>query len=270
MSSLVPDSTDRGKSHNKPLHATCETHGREGRRWASSRDMSFKGEDLKTNNLTKWVWIAIPVVIMLLFQMMLPIALQLIYGSLNNVNPDIFFYLPFISPLLPLILFLIAYWQLKKTESTESKLVVTKREKLATDIYIGIGVGIVCVLVFVSSLAVLRSLSYPVPDFSSMSYVHHLFFSTIGAIVPGIGEEVYFRGFLMRKFSNFKPALLVLITSLSFASWHILSPAYLLHTFLVGVILGITYYRTRRLLPVMTAHTFANMSAGVLILKGYI
>lgn len=225
---------------------------------------------MRTNNLTKWIWVVIPVVIMLLFQMTLPIALQLIYGDLNNVNPEIFFYLPFISPLFPLILFLIAYPRLKESEAAEPKLVVTKRDKLANDIYIGVGVGIVCVLVFVSSLAVLRSLSYPVPDFSAMSYIHHLFFSTIGAVVPSIAEEVYFRGFLMRKFNDFKPALLILITSLSFASWHILSPSYLPHTFLVGVILGITYYRTKRLLPVMIAHTVANMSAGVLILKGYI
>lgn len=207
---------------------------------------------------------------MLLFQTTLPLVLQLTYGGLNNVNPEIFFYLPFISPLFPLVLFLIAYPQLKKSEVAESKLVVTKKDTLATDIYVGVGVGVVCVLVFVGSLAALRSLSYSVPDFSAMSYVHHLFFSTIGAIVPGIAEEVYFRGFLMHKFSNFKPALLILITSLSFASWHILSPSYLPHTFLIGVILGITYYCTKRLLPVMIAHTLANMSAGVLILKGYI
>jgi hypothetical protein len=25
-------------AHNKPLHATCETHAREGRRYASRRD----------------------------------------------------------------------------------------------------------------------------------------------------------------------------------------------------------------------------------------
>lgn len=207
---------------------------------------------------------------MLLFQTTLPLVLQLIYGGLNNVNPKIFFYLPFISPLFPLLLFLIAYLQLKKSEVAESKLIVTKKDTLAADIYLGVGVGVLCVLVFVVSLAALRSLSYPVPDFSTISYVHHLYFSTIGAIVPGIAEEVYFRGFLMHEFSNFKPALLILITSLSFASWHILSPSYLLHTFLIGVIFGITYYRTKRLLPVMIAHTLANMSAGVLILKGYI
>lgn len=225
---------------------------------------------MKANSLTKWVWVIIPVAIMLLFQSMLPIVLQSIYGSLNNVNPEVFFYLPFISPVFPLVLFLIAYPQLKNPVSIESNVVVTRRDKLATDIYMGVGVGLVCLLVFVSAVAVLRSLSYSVPDFSSMRVVHHLFFSTVGAIVPGIGEEVYFRGLLMRKFGDFNPALLILITSLSFASWHILTPTYLPHTFVIGTILGITYYRTRRLLPVMVAHTVANMSAGVLMLEGLI
>jgi membrane protease YdiL (CAAX protease family) len=214
--------------------------------------------------------VVLPVVIMLLFQQILPLVLQLTYGGLNNVNPEIFFYLPFISPLFPLILFLIAYPQLRKQTVAGSKLVVTTKGTVATDAYVGVGVGLACVGVFIGSLAALRALSYSVPDFSAMSPVHHLFFATIGAIVPGIAEEVYFRGFLMHKFSNLKPALLILLTSLSFASWHILSPSYLPHTFLIGVMLGMTYYRTKRLLPVMIAHTLANMSAGVLILKGYI
>jgi membrane protease YdiL (CAAX protease family) len=221
-------------------------------------------------SFTRWIWLVLPIVFMLLFQRTLPLVLQLVYGSLSNVDPGIFFYLPFISPLFPLVLFLIAYPQLKRADVGGSKLVVTTRGTRAADVYVGAGVGLVCVLVFVSSLAALRALGYAVPDFSAMSHAHHLFFSTIGAIVPGTAEEVYFRGFLIHKFSDLKPALLIVITSLSFASWHILSPSYLPHTFLIGVILGITYYRTKRLLPVMIAHTLANMSAGVLILKGYI
>jgi len=224
--------------------------------------------NLKTNNLTKWIWAFIPVVIMLLFQEMIFATLQLIYGSLSNVNPEIFFYLPFLSLLPPLILFLIWYWPRRGVNTL--KLVLTKRGKIAIDIFIGMGVGIIILFVFIASFALQRSLTLPLPDFSSLSLVHHLFFSTIGAIVPGIAEEIYFRGFLMQKFSILKPALIILITSLSFAFWHILSPSYLPHTFLIGIILGITYYRTKRLLPVIVAHSLANMSAGILILKGYI
>jgi hypothetical protein len=56
------------------------------------------------NNLTKWIWVVIPVVIMLLFEKILFAVLQLIFG--DNINPKIFFYLPFLSLLPPLILFL--------------------------------------------------------------------------------------------------------------------------------------------------------------------
>lgn len=225
---------------------------------------------MKVDKLTRWGWVLLPVAIMLAFQMMLPLALQGVYGGLDRVDPKIFFYLPFISPVLPLVLFLVAYPQLRNPGNSEPRLVVAKRDKIATDIGIGVSVGAVCIVVFAGSLTVLRSLSNSVPDFSSLSYIHHLFFSTIGALVPGVAEEVYFRAFLTRKFSGLRPALVILITSLSFASWHILSPAYLPHTFLIGVILGVTYHRTRRLLPVMLAHTLANMSAGFLIFKGYI
>jgi membrane protease YdiL (CAAX protease family) len=217
--------------------------------------------------MSKWIWLALPVAIMLLFQATLPLGLQLVYDGLDKVDPRIFFYLPFISPLFPLALFLIAYPQLKKSGARP---VVTTQDTLAADIGVGVAVGAGCVLLFVGSLAVLRSWSFAVPDFSVMSRVHHLFFSTIGAIVPGVAEELYFRGFLMREFAAFKPALAILVTSLAFASWHVLTPSYLPHTFLMGVLLGITYYRTKRLLPVMVAHTLANMSAGILILNDYI
>ncbi len=217
-------------------------------------------------NLTKWIWVVIPVAIMLLFEKMIFATLQLVYGS--NINLKIFFYLPFLSLLPPLILFFIWYWQQNK--NVASKLVIAQKGKVASDIFIGLGVGIIAILIFVGSFALLRALSFALPDFSSLSIVHHLFFSTIGAVVPGIAEEIYFRGFLSHKLGNLKPALIILITALAFSSWHILSPPYLLHTFLIGVLLGITYYRTKRVLPVIIAHSLANMSAGILILNGYV
>jgi len=55
-------------------------------RWASSRDGRFKGENLKTNNLTKWIRVVIPVVIMLLFQMTLPIANTFAKKIFENVR----------------------------------------------------------------------------------------------------------------------------------------------------------------------------------------
>lgn len=219
-------------------------------------------------NLTRWIWVVIPVCIMLLFEKMIFAALQIIYGNLSNINPEIFFYLPFLSLLPPSVLFLLWYWQ--KNKHPEYRLSIIVKKKYLPDIYIGVGVAIVNLIVFISSFAVLRYFSVTLPDFSSLSLTHHIFFSTLGAIVPGIAEEIYFRGFLSKKLSNLKPSLIILITALSFAFWHIMSPPYLLHTFLIGVILGVTFYFTKRMLPVIIGHSLANMTAGVLILNGFV
>ena len=71
-----------------------------------------------------------------------------------------------------------------------------------------------------------------------------MYFSTIGALVPGITEEIYFRGFLAKAFDDLSAATIILLTSLSFSLWHVLTPAYLLHTFLIGLVLAVAYHRT--------------------------
>jgi membrane protease YdiL (CAAX protease family) len=83
-------------------------------------------------------------------------------------------------------------------------------------------------------------------------------------------EELYFRGFLMARFRDLRPTLLIALTSVSFSLWHVLSPSYLLHTFIIGLILGLTVHRTQRLLPAMIAHSLANAAAGLLIIRGFV
>ena len=225
-------------------------------------------KDLNRVSLTRWIWIVLPVAIMLLFERAIVVSIALVSNISGGIDPRVFFYLPFLSILPPLALFLI--WYLRPARGHECKLVITVRGKVGRDVGLGLGGAVLCVAVFVGSLGLLRALAMPTPDYSSLRWAHHVFFATIGALVPGIAEEVYFRGFLTQKFGDLQPTVLILITSVSFAFWHILSPPYLLHTFLVGVILGIIYHRTGRLLPIITAHTVANASAGVLFLAGYV
>jgi len=49
----------------------------------------------------------------------------------------------------------------------------------------------------------------------------------------------------------------------------VLSPSYLLHPFLIGLILGAVVLRSGRLLPAMLAHGLAKMAAGLLIVHGW-
>ena len=223
---------------------------------------------MNRTSISRWIWIILPVCIMLLFERVVIASIDLVEMISGGIDPRLFFYIPFLSLLPPLILFLI--WYLRPARIHEHKLIVTRHGTVARDVSLGVGGAALCLAVFIGSLELQQLLSFPTPDFSSLSWAHHVFFSTAGALVPGIAEEVYFRGFLMQKFAGLRPALLILVTSLSFASWHILSPSYLLHTFLVGAILGIIYHYTRRLLPVVLAHALANALAGVLFMTGYV
>jgi membrane protease YdiL (CAAX protease family) len=219
-----------------------------------------------TRRLARFLWFLLPLGIVLAFDRMVVTALTLWHQAFGGLTPNVFFFLPFASVVPPLLLFVISYLQGRRDPSR--RLIVCTRAGLAGDVWRGVVTGMLCVIAFVGSLRVLRSVGVAAPDFSSLSLAHHVFFSTIGALIPGIAEELYFRGFLMARFRDLRPTLLIALTSASFALWHILSPSYLLHTFIIGLILGFTVYRTQRLLPAMIAHTLANASAGILILRG--
>jgi uncharacterized protein len=223
---------------------------------------------MSRTSISRWIWVILPVCIMLLFERVVIASIDLLEKISGGIDPRLFFYIPFLSLLPPLILFLI--WYLRPARIHEHKLIVASHGTAALDVSLGVGGAVLCLAVFIGSLELQQSLSFPTPDFSSLSWAHHVFFSTAGALVPGIAEEVYFRGFLMQKFADLRPVPLILVTSLSFASWHILSPSYLLHTFLVGAILGTLYHYTGRLLPVVLAHALANAMVGVLFMTGYV
>ena len=213
-------------------------------------------------------WVLAPVIIMLAFYGAIVGSISLVQKITGGIDPNVFFYIPFLSILPPLVLLLI--WYVQRSRDDASELVITSEGTLGRDVAVGVVLWVACVVTFVGSLKLLGMLGVPAANLSSLSWMHHLFFATVGAIVPGVAEEIYFRGFLMQRLRNVRAALAILITSLSFASWHILSPPYLLHTFLIGAILGSVYYHTQRLLPVMIGHTLANATAGVLVMTGYI
>lgn len=216
----------------------------------------------------KWLWLLIPTLLMLLFEKFIILSIQLFSKLYGTINPIIFFYIPFLSILPPLLL--LSIWYLFSFRKNRAGFVLFGSSNLIGDILHGIGLALLCVCAFIGSIQLLRLLSLPSINMSSLTWIHHLYFATIGAIIPGVIEEIYFRGFLFEEFKELHPAFLIGITSLSFAFWHILSPPYLLHTFIIGMILGTAYFKTKRLLPIMVAHTVANVSAGLLFSLGLI
>jgi membrane protease YdiL (CAAX protease family) len=98
----------------------------------------------------------------------------------------------------------------------------------------------------------------------------HLYFMTVGAVIPGFCEELFFRGMLFRIGANTPGWLLVLLSAAGFALWHLNTPLYLVHTFVLGVMFGVLVLMTKRVAPAAIAHTVANAAFGALLLTGVI
>ena len=83
------------------------------------------------------------------------------------------------------------------------------------------------------------------------------------AVLPGIFEELVFRGFLFRAFDRFKPAKQIIITAVLFAIFHY-NPVNVVGPFLMGLTFGYMRHRSNSLLPSMIAHTTNNSIAMII------
>ena len=167
---------------------------------------------------------------------------------------------------LQLVLLWIAVSRLRASSVSVRELIGFDRQRLLSDVGLGIVVAAACVAVILVSLWLVE----PVfgggePPFAPWAMIWWLLVTSITAAV---GEEVYFRGFLFDRLGRLSRPTLLLVTSLAFAVWH-LSPVMLLHTFLVGLGLGWVYLATRRLLPVMLGHWLTDVVGGFWLLGSW-
>ena len=86
------------------------------------------------------------------------------------------------------------------------------------------------------------------------------------ALLPPVVEEMVFRGCILRSLLVWKPQrrwLMIALSALIFALVH-LNPAQLVHTFLIGLLLGWMYMRTRSIVPGIAYHWANNTIAYVM------
>jgi membrane protease YdiL (CAAX protease family) len=82
-------------------------------------------------------------------------------------------------------------------------------------------------------------------------------FLTVGITGP-ILEEILFRGIILEGFLNrYKPGKAILWSALLFGMFH-LNPWQFIPAFMIGLLLGYIYLRTRSLLPVIFIHILNN------------
>jgi membrane protease YdiL (CAAX protease family) len=101
----------------------------------------------------------------------------------------------------------------------------------------------------------------PIPDSSAM-YFFSLF---VIAIAPGICEEVMFRGTIMNAYENLGKRKAIIYSSILFGIFH-LNLQNLVGPIFLGLVLGMTAYKTNSIYASMLGHTLNN---GIAITIGY-
>jgi membrane protease YdiL (CAAX protease family) len=88
------------------------------------------------------------------------------------------------------------------------------------------------------------------------------------AFFAGVGEELFFRGWLQGGLTNtFEVVLGILIASAIFGLLHYLSTTYAFYAFLTGVYLGVIYHATGNLYVVMVIHALYDFIALVYLVR---
>lgn len=89
-------------------------------------------------------------------------------------------------------------------------------------------------------------------------------------LLAPIGEELIFRGAVLKKLLAWKPQhrwLMIMLSALLFAMAH-MNPAQFIHPFLIGLLLGWMYERTGSIIPGIAYH-WANNTAAFLLTRIY-
>jgi len=194
-------------------------------------------------------------------------SLSAVYGDMANVPPTVLGNLMLVSPIFPLLLGLVAIARLKVAGVAIRPLLGFSRRTIASDLALGAGIAVLGLATAMISLFVLAPYM-AVPPFAQFPLHAHIFFATIGAVVPGVCEELYFRGMLFKIGAPAPRWLLITGSAVAFALWHIGNPIYLAHTFVLGLLLGIVVAKRQRLAPAIIGHTLANAGFGLWILAG--
>jgi membrane protease YdiL (CAAX protease family) len=212
-------------------------------------------------------WVALATALMANAEPIIIATLSALYGAPQNAPPVILANLYLVSPIFPLILGLVAAVRLKVGGADLRTAIGFSRATLGRDLAAGSVVAVIGLAVTIASLKLLAPY-LSVPPLQAMPTHVHLFFMTIGAVIPGVCEELYYRGMLFKIAENATPRWpMVLVSAIGFALWHIGTPIYLPHTFVLGLMLGALTVATRRLTPAMIAHTGANAGMGALLVS---
>lgn len=131
------------------------------------------------------------------------------------------------------------------------------------DAMIASTIGLVCIITFVLlqtwSVGVFSRLGYNEPEFNMLmnNFGEYLLLVFALAVLPGIIEELLFRGLIQRGFMGFGAVTAMFMSAVLFSLFH-LSPAQTVYQFFFGLILAWVYFRTKNLTIPIILHFINN------------
>ena len=175
--------------------------------------------------------------------------------------------------LLPMpVLFLLAGWRLRATTWRGSPpLEAAGTLSVARQLALGVAGGLVLVAAgaLVADLLARFGLVVTeqawVPVLAGAAGAPRLVLLLATVVAAPIGEELFFRGWVLPYLQRTGPALAVLVSAALFAVVHVHPPALPVY-FLFGIGLALLYLRTGSLLAPIVAHAINNLAAVIVLL----
>lgn len=212
-----------------------------------------------------WGWLLLPLLVMLVGSNSVFGLFMATSGDLATASRQTNAIGPVTWSVLQLLLLVFAVRQLRKSGASLGQLVgagVRPRK----DALLGLGVAVVASVVILLLLGLQSSFGDSAGPPWPRSVL--IYWTLVTSVTAGVGEEIYFRGFLFHRLGRLGRLPLLLVTSLSFSLWHV-APNMLLHTFALGLLFGGVYAVTGRLFPVIVAHVGTDVIGGSGMLLGY-
>ena len=166
------------------------------------------------------VWAVVAYLLATNSEALIVLVLGLLYGGVTAAPASVLQNLIYVSPVFPLILGLLAVVRLKLAGENVWTATGLFAKTLPGDAVLGAFAGIACIGVAATSLQI-AARYLDLPPMRTMPPQVHLYFMTIGAVVPGICEELYFRGMMMRVANGLAAPVVLVLTSAAFSIWHV-------------------------------------------------
>lgn len=170
------------------------------------------------------------------------------------------------------VVFLVFGAVLTRRESRRTR-AVSPSLSLAARVGLGLALGILLLVLLQVASALMAALGAPIveqtwlADARATGGTTWVAVALVVAVVAPLGEELLFRGYLLRALAaRWSPAFGLVVSTIAFAAVHghlAALAAYLLY----GAGLGLATLRTRSVVPAVVAHTAVNTTA-VLLLAG--